>query len=360
MDDSIEDWGNYLDVMQLLEHDVPLISTHNAGDKDNDGVTVASISYFRHDCAGHHDHNIHDNDIVPGASELTLIPDCAEHYDKDSVSNGSKSSNKSPSVASSNPIGSHKCPIMSEDLKEADKLLRVGDIIRYCVPLYDTMQYSRSVVLKVDPQGRYPLTLDTFVDLERTSSIEKLYKRCTGMACQVNQLICETGELKKIEDFQLEEGQMRNYDNYVESDKFLCVGDTITFYDTFWGSNRDMVTATVLKIDPNDDVPLKLDHRYQSLESTACIQKLHKWMGKEKSVQYIRGRWKEIHEFELEEGMVADFYHRKSAENQFLQQHLHKLEVQAKEYARKRGVPDDLVSLNTSNARNKASKARKK
>jgi hypothetical protein len=108
----------------------------------------------------------------------------------------------------------------------------------------------------------------------------------------------------------------------------------------FWGWKRNPVNATILKIDDEDDIPLKLDTR-DVLERTHKVTRVKK---------YVKGVLEDcpgedsikIGEFQLENGHVKDFHKRKSLEAQWLQsiqqEYIENWEKTAKQF----GLPEDL------------------
>jgi hypothetical protein len=118
------------------------------------------------------------------------------------------------------------------------------------------------------------------------------------------------------------------------------VGEVICYLTPFWGWSRDPVNATILKIDDEDDIPLKLDTRdvLERTHEVTCVKK------------YVNGVLEEcpgeesmkIGEFQLENGHVKDFHKRKSLEAQRLQsiqqEYIENWEKTAKQF----GLPEDL------------------
>lgn len=118
------------------------------------------------------------------------------------------------------------------------------------------------------------------------------------------------------------------------------MGEVIRYLTPFWGWSRDPVNATILKIDDEDEIPLKLDTR-DVLERTHKVTRVKK---------YVNGVLEEcpgeesmkIGEFQLENGHVKDFHKRKSLEAQRLQsiqqEYIENWEKTAKQF----GLPEDL------------------
>ncbi len=95
------------------------------------------------------------------------------------------------------------------------------------------------------------------------------------------------------------------------------MGELIRYLTPFWGWSQDPVNATILKIDDEDEIPLKLDTS-DVLEPTHKVTRVKK---------YVNGVLEEcpgeesmkIGEFQLQNGHVKDFHKRKSLEAQRLQ-----------------------------------------